>query len=268
MRLVVGELNRYSLGFHQRAGTDDCAHAVHETHNTLAWKISKIVRLRNRQRQFPALFERSPAQRMLRESFGRRGELYDIQRGHTFSRLHVDDLRSAKSEGAGFVEHYYIGVTEALEITSTLDDHAFLRRAADGAQNGQGSAGGDAAGARNDDHGDCRTRVARDPERECRAGQRKIYQVAREPVGDFLDRSARMLRPLNQFDDPSECRVGSNLVRLNFQHAGLIERPGEHAGAGNLFRRHRFSGDIGLIHKGMAAHHYAIHRECAHRAAQ
>ena len=53
--------------------------------------------------------------------------------------------------------------------------------------------------------------------------QREIHQVTGQAVGGFLNRRPRLLGPFYRFDDPSEGGVAAQLLRLDFQGAGLVK---------------------------------------------
>ena len=125
-----------------------------------------------------------------------------------------DDIRLAESQRAGLVEHHGIDCAEGLHVSSAFHHGSPVRRPPDGAQYGQRRAGGDAARAGNDDHGDGRAHVVRQRKGDERRCQGDVHQPCGHAVGEFLDGSARLLGFLHRVDDPAENRVGPSLSVL------------------------------------------------------
>ena len=93
---------------------------------------------------------------------------------------------------------------------ATLDDGAKPGRAADAAKYGERRAGGNAAGASDDDHRDRRIDVVRDQEGQGGGAEREVDEITGQSVSEMLDRSTGFLSPLDRLDDLAVARVTTN----------------------------------------------------------
>ena len=84
-----------------------------------------------------------------------------LRRVHTRTRHDSRHIRFAESECAGLVEHHGVDRAERFHVAPALDDCSALRRPANRAQDGQRRAGGDAAGAGDNDYGDRGAQIMR-----------------------------------------------------------------------------------------------------------
>src|ERR1700746_1193645 len=63
------------------------------------------------------------------------------------------DLRSSKSQRPCLVEQHRVHGSKSFEVEAAFDDGSVMRGAADGAENGERSSGGDATRSRDDHDG-------------------------------------------------------------------------------------------------------------------
>jgi hypothetical protein len=117
--------------------------------------------------------------------------------------------------------------------------------------------------AGDDDNRNCRADVARDQDCHCGRAERKIHQIARQPVRQSLRRSARLLSTLDGLNDLAKARVAPNTFDFYFKGPGLINRTGKDHGARGFFDRQRLARDARLVEIRMTAQHAAVDRDAA-----
>ena len=158
------------------------------------------------------------------------------------------------------VEDHGVDGTESLEEEAALHDGPDPRSATDGAQDGEGRAGRNSAGARHDDHGDGRASIPREREREGRTGQGEVDEVSRETVSQLLDGRSRAFCQFDRLDDLAEGCAAADAGRRDLEHPRAVDGASEDGCARSLLHRHRLTSDRRLVHGRPASRHDSVHR--------
>ena len=111
----------------------------------------------------------------------------------------------------------------------------------------------------------------RSPDRPGDEGQHRHaddgrHEVARDLVGQALDRGAAALRLGHELDDLRQHGVAPDLLRLDDEAAGLVHGAADHLGADLLGHRHRLAGHHRLVDRAAPLEHGAVDRHLLARA--
>jgi hypothetical protein len=181
-----------------------------------------------------------------------------------------DDLRPAFGQRSRLVDHERIDLFHPLQRFRILDQHAGLRAAPDADHDRHRRGKAKRAGTGDDQHahgGDqavCHSGL-RSEQRPSRKGDdcdsdHERHEPPCNLIGQPLDRRARALRVRDHFDDLREQGVAPDLFGAHHETAGLVERAGDHPGAGLLGDRHRFAGYQGLVEGRSSLEDDAVYR--------
>ncbi len=100
-----------------------------------------------------------------------------------------------------------------------------------------------------------------EPKQEGERGDRHhaIGEIARDGVGEALDRGFTGLGIFDHADDPGDRRVLAHPGGLQGDRPRLHQRSGAHRVTRLLQHRQRFPGQHRLVHGGLPANHRAVH---------
>src|SRR5260221_2937425 len=102
---------------------------------------------------------------MFREALCAGGDAHHVFRTGAIVDMDVENLRGAKRESAGLVEHYGVNGTQHLEIQPALYDGPFAGGTANRAQDGKRGSCGNATSSRDHGHRYDGPRVTPNPKR-------------------------------------------------------------------------------------------------------
>src|SRR4029077_2084750 len=233
--------------------------AAYPSGDSPAWCVVERVRFDLREAESIGSPHNRGAHWMLGAPFGDRRSLQYRLLRDTVYRANEAYLRRPHGECARLVKGDRVDRPQRLEVASTFDDRARASCAPDRTEHGEGRSGRDPAGAGNDDHGNCGAGISRDGERQRRARQGEIHEIARVPIGGLLHRRARSLRALDSLDDLPEARVAREALSEDLECARLVDRTREYRRPQRLLYRRRLPSNRGLIHERVAPGHRTVH---------
>ncbi len=167
-------------------------------------------------------------------------------------RNHTTDGRNSLGDCAGFVQHYRVDITCALQDLAALDQEPELGAAAGRNHDRCGNREAHGARAGDDEHGNRR----RDRARQRRGIRQKIPgeksddrdrnddgdKYGTDAVRQTLNRSARALRLSHHFHDTGENAVGADTHRPKTERSSRVERAADDLSADGLRDRKWLSG--------------------------
>jgi len=199
------------------------------------------------------------AQRVLGVPLDRRGQLQHLLDGQAVERRHVGDLRAALGEGAGLVEQHHVGAGQQFQVFAALDQQAAAGGGADGRQHRDRRGQGDGTGAGHHQHRSRRHGVAaQDQHQQGQPGHHRQI-VAAELVGQTLVAAAVGLGVFHHAHHAAKGRLRADARGAHAQAAQLGDGRRVDVAAGAHLHRQRLAGDGGLVDRGLAAHHLAVH---------
>ena len=187
------------------------------------------------------------AERVLAEQLGASGGGQQLVAGDARGEPQHRDGRASRGERAGLVEDDGVDRRQVLQVHAALGEGAGARHAGHRGEDGQGSAGRDAAGPGDDDDRDGDAQVAGDQPGEHRAAQGDVDEVAGQPVGQPLRGGRVLLGGADRLDDAPVRGVGAHVLGLDLEHPELVHRAGVDPVSGGEFDGQRLPGDPRLV---------------------
>ena len=202
-----------------------------------------------------------PGQRMLGAGFRARGQAEHLVVGEPVGeRDDVDDLRPALGDRSGLVESHDIDAGRCLQELAALDQDAVAGPTADPGHDRHRDRDDERPGAADDEQREREIDVAGDDPGDGREQNDPRGVPLREAIHERLSLRVGILRLLDTTDDASQGRPGPDRPGADLQQAAHRDRSGENPIADELFHRHGFTGDRGLVDGATPADDDAVDR--------
>ncbi len=176
---------------------------------------------------------------------------------------------ATEGQGAGLVEGDDASPPRLLQRRAALDQHAAPRGGADRRDDRHGRRDHQRARACNHQEHERPVNPRRPVAGERAAGDgdqrgerdddRRVHR--REPIDELLRWRPARLGLLDEMNDAGEHRPRGGFRDPNVEHAGAVERAGEHLVASGAVDRHRLAGDRRLVDVGVTIDHLAVDRQ-------
>ena len=245
--------------------------AVHFAAHALSGERLETRRLAQRDPPLLAAADDRGGERMLASALEGRGEPQQRRLVHTLERDHSHELRLALGERARLVDDEGVDFAHDFDRLGVPEEHAEGCRLAGGDHDRHGGGEAKGAGAGDDQHrdridegvGHARLWADEGPsgERQDRDADNERHEVARDHIGELLDRGTAALGLGDHRDDPREERFGANLLRTHDQGPGAVDRRADDLVASALLDRNRLATDHRLVDGARSLKDHAVDRD-------
>ena len=174
---------------------------------------------------------------------------------------HVGDDQGAGGEGAGLVEDEGVGLGEALQCVTALEQHAVTAGGVHGGLEGDRGGELERAGIVGLQHGGGPLPVARYQPGAAGQTQDPGHQLVGQAVGGELGAALDLQGVLDVVGDSGAGRAGTDMLGVDADAAFLDDGAAEHVVTPLAQRRHALAGHAGFVDGGLATEHGTVNRD-------